>query len=73
MSLCTGPHQCHHHPRQRPVARTPHREKAALEREDAERADPAREQARTHSWRCRDIAELYDDSFRSFGVTTPSQ
>jgi hypothetical protein len=43
-----------------------------LEREDAERADAAREQARADSWRCREIAELYDDSFRSFGVSTPS-
>jgi hypothetical protein len=50
-----------------------HRETAALEREDAERADAARERARTHSWRCREIAELYDDSYRSFGVSTPSQ
>ena len=40
------------------------REKAALEREDAERADAAREQAIADSWRCREIAELYDDSFR---------
>ena len=49
------------------------REKTSLEREDAERADAAREQARADSWRCREIAELYDDSFRSFGVSTPSQ
>ena len=48
------------------------REKAALEREDAERADAAREQAIDNSWRCREIAELYDDSFPSFGVSTPS-
>jgi hypothetical protein len=48
------------------------REKAALEREDAERADAAREQAIDDSWRCREIAELYDDSFPSFGVSTPS-
>ena len=46
-------------------------EKAALEREDAERADAA-EQAIADSWRCREIAELYDGSFRSFGVSTPS-
>jgi hypothetical protein len=50
-----------------------HRGKAALEREDAERADAAREQARADSWRCREIAELCDDSFRSFGVSTLSQ
>jgi hypothetical protein len=43
-----------------------------LEREDAERADAAREQPSADSWRCREIAELYDDSFRSFGVSTPS-
>ena len=45
------------------------RETASLEREDAERA----EAARPNSWRCREIAELYDDSFHSFGVSTPSQ
>ena len=43
-----------------------------MEREDAERADARREQAIADSWRCREIAELYDDSFRSFGVSTPS-
>ena len=43
-----------------------------MEREDAERADATREQAIADSWRCREIAELYDDSFRSFGVSTPS-
>jgi hypothetical protein len=49
------------------------REKASLEREDTERADAAREQARADLWRCREIVELYDDWFCSFGVSTPSQ
>jgi hypothetical protein len=44
-----------------------------LEREDAERADAAREQSRADSWLCREIAELYDDWFHPFGVSTPSQ
>ena len=70
--LPTRPHQCHHQPR--PLLRERlRREKTSLDREDAERADAAREQARADSWRCREIAELYDDSFRSFGVWTPSQ
>ena len=34
---------------------------------------PQGSRPRANSWRCREIAELYDDSFRSFGVSTPSQ
>jgi hypothetical protein len=49
------------------------RREKPLEREDAERADAAREQTRADSWALREIAELYDDSFRSFGVSTPSR
>jgi hypothetical protein len=47
------------------------REKAALEAEDAERADEARAQARADAHRNREIGEIYDDAFRAFGVTTP--
>ena len=36
-------------------------------------ADTAREHARADSWRCRQIAKPYDDSFRRFGVSTPNQ
>ena len=47
------------------------REAAELERQDAEqrRADAA--QARADAHRKREIAELYDDAFRNFGVETP--
>ena len=48
------------------------RKVAALEAEerraDEARAAEAREQARADVWRCREIAEIFDDAFRGFGL-----
>jgi hypothetical protein len=47
------------------------REKAAIEREDAARADAARARARADANDCREHAVRYDSAFQSFGVETP--
>jgi hypothetical protein len=53
------------------LARRLRRDEEQLEREAAEQRRADAEQARADAWRNREIGELYDEAFRSFGTETP--